>query len=232
MSPLTSPVGTLKSVVFDFDGTLADSYAAITATVNHVRAIHQLPPLSLPEVKRFVGYGPAHLLAHTVPAVDLPSDLSRYKAHHPSVLRSGTHLLPGVRETLPRLRTAGYHLAVCSNKLKPFTCELLDFLNVAGFFEAVIGPEDAPRLKPAPDMLLAALRQLNTTPSEALYIGDMVVDIQTARAAGVAVWTIPTGSDAIEALRSASPDRMLESFGEITRVLGSDGASRGLHPTP
>src|SRR5216684_4776747 len=110
-----------RAIVFDLDGTLVDSYAAITASVNHVRAIHNLPPLSESEVRRHVGRGPVHLLRHTVPDIDLDADLARYKTHHPSVLRSGTHLLPGVAETLGALRDAGHRLAVCSNKLKPFT---------------------------------------------------------------------------------------------------------------
>ena len=94
-------VQTLKALVFDFDGTLVDSYEAITASVNHVRAAHNLPPLSEPEVRRCVGRGPAYLLEHTVPGTDLEVDMARYRQHHPSVLRSGTRLLPGVAETLP-----------------------------------------------------------------------------------------------------------------------------------
>ena len=211
-------VQTLKALVFDFDGTLVDSYEAITASVNHVRAAHNLPPLSEPEVRRCVGRGPAYLLEHTVPGTDLEVDMARYRQHHPSVLRSGTRLLPGVAETLPVLKKAGLHLGVCSNKPRDFTRQLLDYLGLAPWIEVVIGPEDAPRIKPAADMLLAALKQLNITAAEALYVGDMVVDIQTARAAGVAVWVIATGSDEALTLQAAKPDRLLQDFREITLV--------------
>jgi len=211
-------VQTLKALVFDFDGTLVDSYEAITASGNHVRAAHNLPPLSEPEVRRCVGRGPAYLLEHTVPGTDLEVDMARYRQHHPSVLRSGTRLLPGVAETLPVLKKAGLHLGVCSNKPRDFTRQLLDYLGLAPWIEVVIGPEDAPRIKPAADMLLAALKQLNITAAEALYVGDMVVDIQTARAAGVAVWVIATGSDEALTLQAAKPDRLLQDFREITLV--------------
>ena len=119
---------------------------------------------------------------------------------------------------MPVLKKAGLHLAVCSNKPRDFTRQLLDYLGLAPWIEVVIGPEDAPRIKPAPDMLLAALKQLNITAAEALYVGDMVVDIQTARAAGVAVWVIATGSDEALTLQAAKPDRLLQDFREITSV--------------
>lgn len=212
----------LRAVVFDLDGTLADSYPAITASVNHIRAAHGLAPLSEDEVRRHVGRGPAYLLEHTVPGTDLPTDLARYREHHPSVLRWGTRLLPGVADTLLALQQAGLRLAVCSNKPIAFTRELLDYLGVAARFNAVIGPEDAPRLKPAPDMLQAALHRLGVAPAEALYVGDMVVDIRTARAAGVTVWVVPTGSDDRAALEAARPDRVLETFADVRAALRQD----------
>lgn len=208
----------LKAVIFDFDGTLIDSYQAITASVNHVRAAHNLPPLSETEVRRCVGRGPAYLLQHTVPDTDLDQDLALYREHHPSVLRSGTRLLPNVAETLSALQKAGLRMAVCSNKPRDFTRQLLGYLGLTPLIEVVIGPEDAARIKPAPDMLLAALKRLHITPAEALYVGDMVVDIQTARAAGVKVWVIPTGSDERTTLQSAQPDRILVDFRELRSV--------------
>jgi phosphoglycolate phosphatase len=210
----------LRAIIFDFDGTLVDSYQAITASVNHVRAAHHLPPLQEPEVRRCVGRGPAYLLEHTVPGTDLENDLALYRAHHPSVLRSGTRLLPGAAETVRMLKGSGLHLAVCSNKPRDFTRELLDYLGLAPSMDVVIGPEDAARIKPAPDMLLAALKRLNVAPAEALYVGDMVVDVETARAAGVTVWVIPTGSDERSTLQAAQPDRILQSLRELGSQAG------------
>ena len=207
-----------RAVLFDFDGTLADSYPAITASVNHVRAAHGLPPLPEDEVRRHVGRGPAHLLAHTVPGAD-PSDVARYRAHHPSVMFTGTRLLPGAADAVAALARAGCRLAVCSNKPRPFTDRLLAHLGLADHFAAVLGPEDVARPKPAPDMLRAALPRLGVTASEALYVGDMVVDVQTARAAGLRVWVVPTGSEERDALAAAGPDRLLDGLGELPGLL-------------
>jgi phosphoglycolate phosphatase len=208
-----------RAVVFDFDGTLADSYPAITASVNYVRAAYDLPPLPEADVRRAVGRGAAYLLQHTVPDGNLEADIARYCAHHPSVLRSDTHLLPGVAETLRHLKGTGFRVAVCSNKPRAFTRELLDYLELAPFVDATVGPEDAPHPKPAPDMLLEALRRLDVPPAQALYVGDMVVDIETARAAGVTVWVVPTGSNDRATLQAAHPDRMLNSIADLMQAL-------------
>lgn len=215
------PQPTYRAILFDFDGTLADSYRAIAASVNHVRAHYDLAPLAVAEVRRFVGRGPDHLLRHTVPGVDLVHGYALYRAHHPSVLRSGTELLSGAVEILSALQRARYLTAICSNKPRLFTQELLEILGLSELVDLVVGPEDVARPKPAPDMLLAALQRLEVAATEALYVGDMTVDIETARAAGVAVWVVPTGSDEPQALAQARPDRLLADLHEVRRLLSA-----------
>jgi HAD superfamily hydrolase (TIGR01509 family) len=127
--------------------------------------------------------------------------------------------LPGVLDTVTELHRRGYRLGVCSNKLRQYTRRLLDHLGLLPVVAAVVGPEDVARLKPAPDMLLAALRTLDVPAGEALYVGDMRVDIETARAAGVPVWVVATGSDTLETLRTAGPDRVLAEFRELAALL-------------
>jgi phosphoglycolate phosphatase len=209
----------VRAVLFDLDGTLVDSYPAITASVNHVRARYGLPPLSEPKVRRHVGRGPVYLLGHTVPGRDPAETVPLYRAHHPSVLREGTRLLPGAAETLARIKKLGRATAICSNKPKPFTRELLDCLGIAGSVDAFFGPEDVAHPKPAPDMVRAALDRLGFGPAEALYVGDMAVDVETARAAGVRVWVVPTGSDVRATLEAARPDRLLDALHEIPDLL-------------
>jgi len=213
----------LRAVLFDFDGTLIDGYPAITASVNHVRGLHGLAPLPEAEVRRHVGRGPEQLMRATVGGGDVAADVAAYKAHHPSVLRSGTRLLPGAAEALAALSARGLLLAVCSNKPVAFTRELLQLLGVADRFALALGPEDVARPKPAPDLLREGLRRLGVAADEALYVGDMTVDIETARGAGVAVWVVPTGSDDVDALTRAKPDRLLRDLHELTVLLGPNG---------
>lgn len=207
------------AVLFDFDGTLADSYPAIAASVNHVRAGRGLPPLSVEEVKRHVGRGPEYLLAHTVPGGDLAVDIPCYRAHHPSVMVAGTQLLPGAANVIQSLHRAGKRIGLCSNKPRLFSHDLLRHLNLADYFSVILGPEDVPRPKPAPDMLLTAVARLGLSNAEALYVGDMVVDVETARAAGLTVWVVPTGSNIRAELETARPDRLLENLADLIAPL-------------
>jgi phosphoglycolate phosphatase len=212
----------LRAVLFDFDGTLGDSYPAITASVNHVRANYGLPPLAVDEVRPHVGRGPDRLMESTVGRGSIGANVAIYRAHHPSVMREGTRLLPAAAEVLNELHGRGLMLGVCSNKPAVFTRKLLTWLDVADWFDVVLGPEDVARPKPAPEMLRLALRRLNVTAAEALYVGDMVVDVETARAAGVRVWVVPTGSDEQATLAAAKPDRLLHGLEELPDRIASD----------
>jgi 2-phosphoglycolate phosphatase len=215
----------LRAVLFDFDGTLADSFAAIAASVNHVRAAHGLPPLEEKDVRQYVGRGMPFLLENTVPGCDQPVDQARYRAHHPSVMRPLTRLLPGAAELLAAFHQRGLKLGVCSNKPSLFTRELLDHLRINHLMSVVLGPEDVPRPKPAPDMLRLAMQRMGVTSEQTLYIGDMVVDIETAALAGVCVWVV-TGSQDREALEIAGADRVLGDLNELVSLLLSGRAAK------
>jgi phosphoglycolate phosphatase len=206
----------IRVVLFDFDGTLVDSYRAITASVNYVRAAHGLPELSVEEVRPNVGRGLPNLLRQCVPDSDFERDARLYREHHPSVLESGTDLLPGALETLRELHDRGIKQGICSNKPVAFTRKLVRMLKIESFVSQVLGPEDVEAPKPAPFMLLEALLRLHAGANEAVYVGDMSVDVQTARAAGIKVWVLPTGSETHGQLEAANPDRILAGLSELS----------------
>jgi phosphoglycolate phosphatase len=216
---MADDLGAVRAVLFDFDGTLADSYDAITASVNHVRAVQGLAPLPVQEVVRHVGRGQTYLLEHTVGGTDIKADVALYMAHHPSVMRAGTRLMPGAADALRAAKSTGRLVAICSNKQRSFTSDLVEYLGLAGVINLVLGPEDVARPKPAPDMLVAGMARLGVPAGAALYVGDMGVDIQTARAAGVRVWVVPTGSSDRATLEAAHPDWLLHDLYELAERL-------------
>jgi HAD superfamily hydrolase (TIGR01509 family) len=129
--------------------------------------------------------------------------------------------LPGARETLFWLKQTGRKVGICSNKPVAFSRELMVCLGIAEVIDVVLGPEDTGRHKPAPDILLIAMQRLGVDRTRTLYIGDMTVDIQTARAAGVTVWVVATGTETAAALDAARPDRRLTSLTEVADLLAA-----------
>lgn len=209
-----------KVVLFDFDGTLADGFPGIAAAVNAVRASKGHPPAPLEEVKQYVGWGLDHLIKQIVPETDVDADIVLYRQHYAQTMLTGTELLPGVVKAVQALARANIRLGVCSNKKRLYTEQLVKFLGIMPPIEKVFGPDDVPFHKPAPDMLLAAMRYFGTTPQETLYVGDMVVDIQCAHAAGVPIWAIPTGAMTAEQLMQEKPAKLMQHIEEMLTLLG------------
>ena len=215
------------AALFDFDGTLADSFAAITASTNHVRQSYGLSPLSEDTVRAYVGYGLENLVEQLVPNAPTDEAVARYREHHQRVMLSDTRLMPGVAHTIPELARRGYRMAVCSNKRVEFTRQLVVALGLGPYFAAVLGPDDVgDRPKPDPAMLLEGLTRLAVSPTEAVYVGDMAIDVHTAKAAGVPVWLVLGGASGHESATDAGPDRVLTGFAELLELLpGASGAA-------
>ena len=210
----------IRAVLFDFDGTLADSFAAITASTNHVRESFGLPPMSEAEVRRYVGFGLENLMAELCPGFDPTEAVRRYREHHPSVMFSGTKLFPGAADALAALHTRGIKMAVCSNKAVQFTRTLIDHLGLGELMGGVFGPEDAGgHPKPDPRMLLVACERLGVTPAEAIYVGDMSIDVHAGHAAGMRVWLVNAGEAGTDDPRTAGPERVLTGFAELSELV-------------
>lgn len=210
----------VRAVLFDFDGTLADSFAAITASTNHVRVTYGLPEMPESEVRGHVGYGLSQLLSVLVPNAPVDDAVACYRKHHQTVLLTHTKLMPGVAETIPELARRGFKMGVCSNKRVEFTRQLVAGLGLGSHFATVLGPDDVgDQPKPHPAMLLEGMARVAATPAETLYVGDMVVDVQTAKAAGVPVWLVLGGAHAHEDTTAIAPDRVLNHFAELLELL-------------
>lgn len=213
----------IRALLFDFDGTLADSFAAIAASTNHARKIFGLPPLTVEEIRSYVGHGLMQLMTDLVPTAPSSDEAVRvYREHHRTIAVVQTTLLPGVAETIADLHRSGIALGVCSNKAVSFTTVLVNHLFPAGTFGAVLGPEDVGRPKPDPAMLLEACRRLEVPVSETVYIGDMSVDVLTGKAAGMTTWLVPGGAGHWDEAVAAGPDRILRRFEEIRDMVTLD----------
>jgi len=112
-----------------------------------------------------------------------------------------------------------FRMAVCSNKPGETLRSLCDHLEVSDYFEALLGAYDVPRLKPAPDMLIEALKGLGASKDDSLYVGDTLVDVEFADACGVPYVLVLGGTGTEEQLRSADPVRLLGDIRELPALL-------------
>lgn len=174
------------AVVFDLDGTLVDSAPDIAAAANRMLADFDHAPLPLPVLTGFIGHGIPNLVHRVQTACEidpacLPAMTARMLTHYEARPATLTRPYPGVPETLQALAAAGHPLAVCTNKLRGLSLRILEALDLARHFQAVIGGDSLPQKKPDPAPLRAAFAALAAPPL--LYVGDSEVDARTAQAA-------------------------------------------------
>jgi len=177
-----------RLVVFDLDGTLIDSIGDLALAVNRLVAELGGCPLRLDEVSAMVGEGASLLVRRALAAAGLDTDLAqalpRFLEIYDSVLPGRTRPYAGIPEALEAL-VPGATLAVLTNKPTAATLKLLGALGLARFFPLVVGGDGPLRRKPDPDGLRHLLDAAGTPPAAAVLVGDSLVDLQTARAAGV-----------------------------------------------
>ena len=176
------------TIVFDCDGTLLDTLTDLRNAVNYVLRAHDLPERSVSEVKAALGNGVAHLMRQSLPdsisEAQFNTYLDEFKAYYGEHLQDYTAPYPGMLNVLDTLRAKGYKLAIVSNKIQ----EGITPLNKEYFGDRLpvaIGERPGLQRKPAPDMVLQALKELDSTQDESIYIGDSEVDVATAKNSGL-----------------------------------------------
>lgn len=177
---------TYNTYIFDLDGTLLDTLTDLAASTNYALRTHGMPEHTIDEVRRFVGNGVRKLMERAVPdGTDNPlfdEAFATFRQHYMEHSLDTTRPYEGVPEMLAALKAKGCHLAVVSNKMMAATQELCRHF-FPETIEVAIGENEAEgiRKKPAPDTVIAALRQLGVGEKGAVYVGDSDVDIATAR---------------------------------------------------
>ena len=208
-----------RSVVFDLDGTLLDSYAAIHECLSLVLAAFGREPVAPEETRRMVGHGLESLVARAVGEANVADGVRIFRERYEKIGPASSTLLPGADAVTRRLADAGIPLAIASNKPARFTREILGALGLLSRFAFVAGPDDGFPPKPAPHMVFMALATMGAKGSESVYVGDMPVDVATARAVPMPVVGVPSGSATEEELRAVSPDCLIRNLNELPALL-------------
>jgi phosphoglycolate phosphatase len=209
----------IRGIIFDFDGTLIDSYEAIGESLNHARAAFSLAPVTLEEVKKMVGHGLERLIEQSIGAARVTEGVRLFREKYDTICRERTTLLPQVKETIEELDRRGYQMGIATNKPSFFARPILNALEMDHLFEEVVGPNDVGQPKPDPEMLEMVMMRIGLGPEEVVYIGDMPIDVEAARRANLPIYAVATGSASRQELLDARPDRLLNHFGDLLNYL-------------
>ncbi|MDM8165401.1 HAD-IA family hydrolase [Roseovarius sp.] len=215
----------MRTVVFDLDGTLADTSGDLIAAANACfRAMGEGDLLDPVADAGTALRGGKAMLTLGLERMGRAEDVAEIERQYPLLLEAyagaiDTHtvLYPGAMEAVAMLVNNGYRVAICTNKPERLATLLLDRLGVSGAFGAMIGADTLAVRKPDPEPLREAVRRAGGLPERALLVGDTVTDRETSRAAGVPSVLVTFGPAGMS-VADLEPEAMIGHFDELPGV--------------
>jgi phosphoglycolate phosphatase len=216
----------IQLVVFDLDGTLADTKKDLALSVNATREHLGLGPLPVEVVTSYVGHGVVLLIKRALGDNAADGEIERGKAffldHYAHHLLDNTVAYPGVREALQGL--GNRKLAILTNKPTGSSRKITDGLGLTPYFFEICGGDTFPLKKPDPLGINTLMTRAAVTPEKTLMVGDSDTDVLTGRNAGAWTCGVTYGFQP-QAVEEAGPDLLLEDLRELPPIL--DGRAGG-----
>jgi HAD superfamily hydrolase (TIGR01509 family) len=209
MQPITSK-NRFEAVVFDLDGTLADTFSTVLRLFNRVMLDRTGRQWRLEEMLPYFGPPETVMFQRMFPAAELHepmiADYFRFSRE------DGHEIKPfdGIRELVSELKASGVKLGVFSAANAEAARIRVGHAGLLDFFDEVIGGDSVTNSKPFPDGLLHLMDRFDVDPAATVYIGDMVADVETGRAAGVTTVAVTWGADSPKRLSAANPDHLID----------------------
>ncbi len=214
------------TIAFDLDGTLVDSAPDLCTALNLTLGESGYRQVPLGKMRDIVGHGARAMIERALTLegkTASPDQLSRmferFLTHYDAHLADESKPFPGAKETLGRLKDAGAHLVVCTNKLESFSVKLLDALGLAEYFAVIAGSDTFPMRKPDAGHLLSAVSRAGGHSTLVVMVGDSRTDVATARAANVPVIAVNFGYSDIPASELGA-DRVVGRLAEVPDAAG------------
>lgn len=210
-------------ILFDFDGTLADSaQCAILATRQAFRD-HHLPAPADAAIVQQMGI-PIERCFRTLGATALDDDafaalLATFRQHYAAAAESHIRLYPGIAALLAALKAKQRQTGIVSSKKTAILRANCEQLGISAHIDVFIGSDTVQRYKPHPEGIRLALAALDGDPATALYIGDATTDIEMGHAAGVKTCAVTWGAHDKAALAASAPDFVVEDVAALQRLL-------------
>jgi pyrophosphatase PpaX len=204
-------------VLFDLDGTLADSIGLIIESYQYAFTAVSGRAVGVDEARTWIG----QTLMETFGREDPPraKELERVYREFNEANADRIVGYPGVPELAVALNDAGVRPKVATSKRLAMSIETIRLAGLEGLVDLVASMEDTQRHKPHPDPLLFAFEQLGVTPEQCVYVGDAVWDVLAAHAAGIPAIAVTWGAGVRAELEAAGPEFICDSAEEILAVL-------------
>jgi phosphoglycolate phosphatase len=217
----TNRNGYPAAIIWDLDGTLIDSAPDIARALNAVMNEQGQWGHNIESVRGMIGGGVAMLIERAFRdcdsaalSVDRDALVARFLEIYRSCATDSTRLVTAAREVLGHFYHAGVRQGICTNKPRDISRQILDALDISGYFDSVVGGDTTARKKPHPLPLQTCLEQLGVSPERSIMIGDSAADVGAARATGIPVILVPDGytGTPVEAL---GPDWILKELADL-----------------
>ena len=209
------------TLVYDLDGTLADTAEDLVATLNHLLGREGLAPLPVESAGSLLGAGARALIKRGFAASgrslnpqEMDALFADYLSHYSAHIAVHTRLYPGVDKALATVARAGWRQAVCTNKIEGLAKLLITKLGIAERFAFICGQDTFGIGKPDAKPLLGTIAASGGSRRRAIMVGDSETDIKTARAARVPVIAVDFGY-ADTPVKELGPDRVISHFDEL-----------------
>ncbi len=218
VSMVSMKINEIELIIFDLDGTLVDAYDAIIKSFNYAMQGLGYPPQDDPVIRRAVGWGDENLLRPFINSKDFKKALLLYRRHHKKAILKYSHLFPKVKTVLQRLKRRGYKLAIASNRPTRFSRMLIRHLGLDEYFGFVLCKDALRYGKPHPQILNKIMQRFSLKPKQTVYVGDMHIDAQAGRRAGVLTLIVISGSSTRSEIRREKPYRIINNIAEILKL--------------
>ena len=208
-----------RLLIYDLDGTLADTKADIARAANHMLERLDAPRLSQQEICRSVGLGLKSLIERCLKSDDparIEEGMRIYRAFYAEHLLDETRLYPGVGEVLQYFKERKQ--IVLTNKPNPYSQQILEGLGVADYFLKIIAGDSAYPKKPNPGAILGAMREEGISPPDTLLIGDSPIDVEAGRNAGIQTVVVQHGFADGDELELARPDWIVQDLWQFLKL--------------
>ena len=221
------PITNRKMMLFDLDGTLVDTAPDFRNSVNYMLEHYSEPPVTLKEIRDWVGYGGRELIRRTMLAKKIEFDdakldtmLELFLSHYTENIDDDSKLYDNVKETLVFLKDNNITLSVCTNKDEKLSNTLLEKLDVLHLFDYLVGAHTFEKRKPHPMPILKTLEHLNMSKDEAVMIGDSITDLKSAQGAGIPIVLVDYGyTDNKDIYNEA--DLVISNFSKLKELIRS-----------